>query len=441
MTHPFDRFNLNDYLVEAITELGFKEPTEIQEKVIPVVKKGRDIIGQSQTGSGKTHAFLLPLFNEINPQKEEVQVVITAPSRELAEQLSNAASQLASYSKDPINVQSYIGGTDKNKQIQKLKNAQPHVVIGTPGRLVDLIESNDLLIYTSTYMVVDEADMTLDMGFLEDVDKIAARLPESGQMLVFSATVPQKLQPFLKKYMNNPILLEVENEQVIADTVSNWLISTKGKNKIDMIHRLLTIGQPYLALVFANTKEYVDEIALELKKKGLKVAVIHGGISSRERRRVMRQIQNLEYQYIVATDLAARGIDIEGVSHVINAEVPQDLDYFVHRVGRTGRNQLSGIAITLYGPDDEQDIVTIEKRGITFSPKEIKKGEVVDAYDRNRRNQRKDKNTQKTDFDPEIHGLRKKLKKNIKPGYKRKIERKKQDKKRRAHRLNKNNKD
>ncbi|MGO1918787.1 MAG: helicase-related protein, partial [Alkalibacterium gilvum] len=235
--------------------------------------------------------------------------------------------------------------------------------------------------------------------------------------------------------------LEVENEQVIADTVSNWLISTKGKNKIDMIHRLLTIGQPYLALVFANTKEYVDEIALELKKKGLKVAVIHGGISSRERRRVMRQIQNLEYQYIVATDLAARGIDIEGVSHVINAEVPQDLDYFVHRVGRTGRNQLSGIAITLYGPDDEQDIVTIEKRGITFSPKEIKKGEVVDAYDRNRRNQRKDKNTQKTDFDPEIHGLRKKLKKNIKPGYKRKIERKKQDKKRRAHRLNKNNKD
>ncbi|GEK90633.1 DEAD/DEAH box helicase [Alkalibacterium kapii] len=436
MTHPFDRFNLNDYLIEAISDIGFKEPTEIQEKVIPVVKKGRDIIGQSQTGSGKTHAFLLPLFNQIDPDKEEVQIVITAPSRELAEQLANAASQLASYSEKPINVQSYIGGTDKNKQIQKLQHAQPHVVIGTPGRLVDVIESNDLLIYTADYMVVDEADMTLDMGFLEDVDKIAARLQENGQMLVFSATVPQKLQPFLKKYMNNPIIIEVENKQVIADTVSNWLISTKGKNKINLIHRLLTIGQPYLALVFANTKEYVDEIAEELKKKGLKVAVIHGGISSRERRRVMRQIQNLEYQYIVATDLAARGIDIEGVSHVINAEVPQDLDYFVHRVGRTGRNQLSGIAITLYGPDDEQDIVTIEKRGITFSPKEIKNGEIVDSYDRNRRNQRKGKNVQKTDFDPEIHGLRKKLKKNVKPGYKRKIERKKQDKRRRAKRLN-----
>ncbi len=441
MTHPFDRFNLNDYLIEAIKEIGFDKPTEIQEKVIPEVKKGRDIIGQSQTGSGKTHAFLLPLLNQVNPNKAEVQVVITAPSRELAEQLTNAATQLASHSPVEINVQSYIGGTDKNRQINKLNNAQPHVVIGTPGRLLDVIESNDLLIHTSHYMVVDEADMTLDMGFLEDVDKIATRLPEKGQMLVFSATVPQKLQPFLKKYMKNPIEIVVENKQVIADTVENWLISTKGKNKIELIHQLLTIGQPYLALVFANTKEYVDEIAHQLKKKGLKVAVIHGGISSRERRRVMRQIQNLEYQYVIATDLAARGIDIEGISHVINAEVPQDLDYFIHRVGRTGRNQLSGIAITLYGPDDEGDIAIIEKKGITFQPKEIKGGEVVDSYDRNRRDQRKGKNTNKSDFDPEIHGLRKKLKKNVKPGYKRKIERKKQEKRKRAFRLGKNNKD
>ncbi|MFO8069514.1 MAG: DEAD/DEAH box helicase [Alkalibacterium sp.] len=435
MKHPFDKFNLPDYLIEAIKEIGFDKPTEIQEKVIPVVKKGRDIIGQSQTGSGKTHAFLLPLFNQIDPKKAEVQVVITAPSRELAEQLANAATQLASHSPEEINVQTIIGGTDKNRLIQKLQHSQPQVVIGTPGRLLDVIESNDLRIHTSQYMVVDEADMTLDMGFLEDVDKIATRLPEKGKMLVFSATVPQKLQPFLKKYMHSPIVIEVENKQIIADTVENWLISTKGKNKIELIHQLLTIGQPYMALVFANTKEYVDDIAHQLKKKGLKVAVIHGGITSRERRRVMRQIQNLEFQYVVATDLAARGIDIEGISHVINAEVPQDLDYFVHRVGRTGRNQLSGIAITLFGPDDEQDIALIEKRGISFQPKEIKNGEVVDSYDRNRRDHRKGKNVNKTDFDPEIHGLRKKLKKNVKPGYKRKIERKKEEKRIRAFRL------
>lgn len=434
MTHAFDKFNLSPYLIEAIEAIGFDQPTEIQNKVIPEVKKGRDIIGQSQTGSGKTHSFLLPLFNKLDPARQEVQIVITAPSRELAEQLYNAASQLAEHSEEEITVQSFMGGTDKSRQVQKLKNKQPHVVIGTPGRLLDLINNNALLTHTAPFMVVDEADMTLDMGFLEDVDKIASKLPTNGQMLVFSATIPQKLQPFLKKYMRNPLIIEVENEQVIADTVDNWLISTKGKNKIDMIHDLLTIGQPYMALVFANTKEYVDDIARSLKKKGLNVAVVHGGISSRERRRVMRQIQNLEYQYVVATDLAARGIDIEGISHVINAEVPQDLDFFVHRVGRTGRNQLPGTAITLYGPDDEKDIEIIEKKGIVFKPKEIKNGEVVDSYDRNRRDHRKNKNQDQT-FDPEIHGMRKKAKKNIKPGYKRKIERRKQEKSKRARRL------
>ncbi|WP_161878863.1 DEAD/DEAH box helicase [Alkalibacterium sp. MB6] len=436
MTHPFERFNLDNYLIEAISDIGFKEPTDIQEKVIPEIKKGRDIIGQSQTGSGKTHAFLLPLFNTIKAEHQQVQVVVTAPSRELAEQLYNAAVQLASFSPEEIVVQSFIGGTDKIRQQERLKNRQPHVAIGTPGRMRDLIENNFLLTHTAPYMVVDEADMTLDMGFLEDVDFIASRLPEKGQMLVFSATVPQKLQPFLKKYMKNPIIIEVESKTVIADTVENWLISTKGKNKHDLIYKLLTIGQPYLALVFANTKEHVDEIASSLKKQGLNVAVIHGGIPSRERRRVMRQVQNLEYQYIVATDLAARGIDIEGISHVINAEVPQDLDFFVHRVGRTGRNQLKGTAITLYGPDDEKDIIEIESKGITFEPKDIKNNEIVDTYDRNRRDKRK--NTHQTEaFDTEIHGLTKKLKKNIKPGYKKKIERKKQDKKRRARRLNK----
>lgn len=440
MTHPFDKFNLSPYLIEAIKEIGFNEPTDIQDKVILEVKKSRDIIGKSQTGSGKTHAFLLPLFNKIDPSKQEVQVVITAPSRELAEQLFNAAAQLAGHSEEEITVQLFVGGTDKNRQINKLQTKQPHVVIGTPGRLLDLITSNSLLTHTAPYMVVDEADMTLDMGFLEDVDKIASRMSKKGQMLVFSATIPQKLQPFLKKYMHNPLNIEIENELVIADTVDNWLISTKGKDKIDLIYNLLTFGQPYLALVFANTKEHVDEISLALKKKGLDVAVVHGGIPSRERRRVMRQIQNLEYQFVVATDLAARGIDIEGISHVINAEVPQDLDYFIHRVGRTGRNQLPGTAITLYGPDDEEDIAIIEKKGIAFKPKEVKNGEIVDSYDRNRREKRQPKN-QSTSFDPTLHGMRKKAKKNVKPGYKRKIERVKQEKKKRARRLSQKNND
>ncbi|MFL2094478.1 DEAD/DEAH box helicase [Marinilactibacillus psychrotolerans] len=436
MTHPFEQYNLKPYLIEAINKIGFREPTEIQKKVIPEIKKGRDIIGQSQTGSGKTHAFLLPLFNQIDPSREHVQIVITAPSRELSDQLFQAASQLAKHSEEEIIVQQFIGGTDKQRQIDKLAQKQPHVAIGTPGRMNDLVKQNVLLIHTANYMVVDEADMTLDMGFLEEVDQMAARLPENGQMLIFSATIPQSLQPFLKKYMKNPINIVIENQQVISENVENWLISTKGKKRVDVIHQLLTIGQPYLALVFANTKDRVDEIAKGLRDRGLDVAVVHGGISSRERRRVMRQIQNLDYQYVVASDLAARGIDIKGVSHVINAEIPHELDFFIHRVGRTGRNGMDGIAVTLYSPGEEKEIETLEGMGISFQPKEIKQDEVTDTHDRNRREQRKDQNNKEA-FDSEIHGMRKKAKKNVKPAYKRKIERKKEEKRKKARKLKK----
>lgn len=207
-----------------------------------------------------------------------------------------------------------------------------------------------------------------------------------------------------------------------------------------MIYDILTIGQPYLALIFANTKNRVDEIAEELTDKGLKTAVIHGGLSSRDRRKVMRQIHNLEYQFVVATDLAARGIDIEGVSHVINAEIPHELDFFIHRVGRTGRNNLEGIAITLYSPEEEEAIENLESRGVSFTSKEFKNGDLVDAPERKRRQLRKNK-TNKESFDPEIAGMAKKAKKNIKPGYKKKIERAKQQKRRKeAKRKNKNKK-
>ena len=282
-----------------------------------------------------------------------------------------------------------------------------------------MMNEQALKIHTAFAFVVDEADMTLDMGFLNEVDQIASRLPEKLQFLVFSATIPEKLRPFLRKYMENPIIEEIKPKAVISEDIENWLISTKGKDENQMIYQLLTIGHPYLAIVFANTKQRVDEIADYLKNQGLKVAKIHGDITPRERKRVMRQVQNLEYQYVVATDLAARGIDIEGVSHVINAEIPEDLDFFIHRVGRTGRNGLKGTAITLYSPNDEQAIDAIEKLGVSFEPKEIKNGEIVKTYDRNRRTKRE---KSKDVLDPTLIGLVKKKKKKIKPGYKKKID-------------------
>lgn len=415
----FDKFNFQPFISEALTAKGFVQPTEVQEKLIPLIAKGKNIVGQSQTGSGKTHTFLLPLFNKIDATKEEVQVVITAPSRELAAQIYKAANQLAQFSSPEIRVSNFVGGTDKQRQLDRLRHQQPHVVVGTPGRILDMMNEQALKIHTAFAFVVDEADMTLDMGFLNEVDQIAGRLPEKVQFLVFSATIPEKLRPFLRKYMQNPIIEEIKPKAIISEDIENWLMSTKGKDKNKMIYQLLTIGHPYLAIVFANTKQHVDEIADYLKKKGLKVAKIHGGITPRERKRVMRQVQDLEFQYVVATDLAARGIDIEGVSHVINAEIPEDTDFFIHRVGRTGRNGLKGTAITLYSPSDEQSIDMLETLGVKFEPKEIKDGEIVKTYDRNRRTKReKSKDT----LDPTLIGLVKKKKKKIKPGYKKKID-------------------
>lgn len=416
----FAAFQLQDYLLTAIADKGFKQPTEVQERLIPVIQAGRSVVGQSQTGTGKTHTFLLPIFNQLDLEQQNVQAVITAPSRELATQIYQAAKQLADFSSEEISIMNFVGGTDKLRQVERLATKQPHIVIGTPGRILDLVTSGDLLIHTTQVMVVDEADMTLDLGFLADVDQIAGRMPDHLQMLVFSATIPEKLRPFLRKYMNNPLIEEIKPKTVISETIDNWLISTKGKDVNQIIYQLLTIGHPYLAIVFANTKQRVDEISQYLKNQGLSVATIHGDILPRERKRVMKQIQNLDFQYVVATDLAARGIDIEGVSHVINAEIPDDLEFFIHRVGRTGRNQLPGTAITLYEPSDERKINEIEALGITFKPKEIKNDEVVDSYDRNRRQKREKK---RDELDTTLIGLVKKKKKKIKPGYKKQIQR------------------
>lgn len=416
----FREFNFKEYIYQALDEINFKEPTEVQARLIPTILKGKSVVGQSQTGSGKTHTFLLPIFQNLNAQKDEIQAVITTPSRELAYQIYEAAKQLAKFSPENIWIQNYVGGTDKQRQIEKLKSHQPQLVIGTPGRILDLVRENALDIHNAHYLVVDEADMTLDLGFLKETDAIASTLPKDLQMLVFSATIPEKLRPFLRKYMYNPVIEVVANKHVISPTIDNWLISTKGRDRNKLIYDLLTMGEPYLALVFANTKERADELTNYLRSQGLKVAKVHGGIQPRQRKRIMREIQNLDYQFVVATDLAARGIDIEGVSHVINDDIPEDLEFFVHRVGRTGRNGMKGTAITLYEPSEEKLIDELESMGVHFVPKAVKNGEIVDSYDRNRREKRQ---TRKESMDPKLRGFVKKEKKKRKPGYKKKIKR------------------
>ncbi len=250
----FTKFQFKNYIREALKELKFTTPTEVQDKLIPIVLAGRDLVGESKTGSGKTHTFLLPIFQQLDEASDSVQAVITAPSRELATQIYQVARKISAHSDVEVRVVNYVGGTDKTRQIEKLESNQPHIVIGTPGRIYDLVKSGDLAIHKAKTIVVDEADMTLDMGFFETVDKIAGSLPKDLQFMVFSATIPQKLQPFLKKYLSNPVMEKIKTKTVISDTIDNWLISTMGHDNNAQIYQLIQLMQPYLAMILLTLK-------------------------------------------------------------------------------------------------------------------------------------------------------------------------------------------
>jgi ATP-dependent RNA helicase CshB len=429
----FERFAFQPFIMEAIKELRFYKPTEIQERIIPSILRGESVIGQSQTGTGKTHAYLLPIIEKIDPEREAVQAVITAPTRELATQIYHEVLKITKFcpSDRPITARCFIGGTDKQKALEKLK-IQPHIVVGTPGRINDLIREQVLNVHTATMLVVDEADLMLDMGFIVDVDQIAARMPKELQMLVFSATIPEKLKPFLKKYMENPKYVHVAPKQVTAEKIEHVLVPLRSRDKVKLLYDMLVAYNPYLAIVFTNTKKMADELADSLVEKGLKIGVLHGDLSPRERKKMMKQIRDLEFQYIVATDLAARGIDIEGVSHVINYELPRDLQFYIHRVGRTARAGYTGIAATIYEPSDQDAITKLEKMGIEFQHRDLVRGEWVDLPPWNRRSKRAKQ-------DGEIAPLLAQMKKpkQVKPGYKKKLLAEIEKQKKRLRRLKK----
>ena len=381
-----NELNTKTYIKAALADLSFTELTQIQQEVIPLALKKTDIIGQSQTGSGKTHAFLIPIFEALNEDEQIVQAVIATPTRELAEQIYNVALQIASFSEKPISIARYMGGTDKERQVAKLKS-QPQIVIGTPGRIKDLaINERALLVHTAKIFVIDEADMALESGFLQDIDQVAGTMSKNLQMMVFSATIPVGLKPFLKKYMQSPEHIHISPRQQTAVKIEHVLYPTKHRSRIDVLKKILPAINPYLAVIFANTKKNAADIAGALKSAGFNVGEIHGDLDPRKRRQIMGRIRNLEFQYIVATDIAARGIDIEGISHVINFELPADLEFYIHRTGRTARGAFDGTAITLFDTGEEHILSQLESRGITFAYKELdKNGEFVEANQRNRR--------------------------------------------------------
>ena len=415
MSSKFTDYTFKESTKAFIEQNGFVSPTPIQQKVIPLVCKGKDVIGISDTGTGKTHAFLIPIIERIDPELNEVQVVITAPTRELALQLYMRASDLSD-ALEGCRVRLISGGIDKTKQNSTLKT-QPHVVIGTPGRIKDLfLNDQTLRIEKASLLVIDEADMTLEFGFLEDIDAFASKMRNDLQMLSFSATVPAQLQQFLKKYMDNPITVKIEDtNHMSAPKIEHICVPCKHKDYDEKLLEVLKGFKPYVCLIFANTRQMAAKVAQNMRDNGYDLIELHGDMPARARKNAMKNLLNLDKTYIVASDIAARGIDIKGVSHVISLGFPSELDFYIHRAGRCGRAGMSGVCYSLYKSEDEQSIRQLNNKGIGFKYMNIKDGEWVPLKDKNKAKEHK-----QTELDVKINKIVNRKKTKVKPGYKKK---------------------
>lgn len=415
--NTFKIYNFKDYLYEGLKAIHFYNPTEVQQKVIPLALRGENIIGKSQTGTGKTHSFLLPILQKLDENLSEVQAVIIVPTRELAFQIYEETIKLVKYSNQTIDVRTFIGGTNRDAEIKRLEKSQPQIVIGTIGKIQDLVvKENVLKIHTSKIVAIDEADMVFEITEMEDVDKVFVKFDEEIQKLIFSATISNELVHFLNKYLSKNEVIDLTNKQISKNTIEHIFIPTKNKDKFSLLVDLLNGIHPYLALVFANTTEKVDEIADYLSSQGLKVGKLTGKLQARERKQVLKRIKDGMYQYVVCSDIASRGIDIVGVSHVINFELPNDIEFYVHRTGRTARFSDTGYAITFYDYDDDSYINKLEEKKLKCVYKTLKDGVLVDTKERNSRGKR-DKRVDS--FEESLH-VKIPLSKKVKPGYKKK---------------------
>lgn len=409
----FSELQFKPYIKEALNELGFVNATKVQEKVFEQLKNNSNIIVQSATGSGKTHAFLLPIFNQLNELEKNVQAVIIAPTRELATQLFNCANQIAKFAN--IDVRLYIGGANREDEIRKLNNSQPQVVIGTIGRIHDLaITQNVLKIYSAKNLAIDEADMVFEEKEIVEVDKVLGIIVDNPKFWLFSATLTKGLRNFINKYLTGTEEIILEEKELTKSSIEHIFIPCKAKQKEQVLMELLDIINPYLALIFVNTKEKVNQLSKFLASNNIKVATLHGDLDDRTRRQTLKRIQDMKYKYIVASDIASRGIDLQGVSHVINFELPNDIEFYIHRTGRTARYDATGNAIALYDYDDEKYVEFLRKKGLNVKFKKIVNKELVQTKLQKARGTVMMK--QKTDAVHAKHPLPKK----VKPGYKKK---------------------
>jgi ATP-dependent RNA helicase DeaD len=430
MSISFEAFGFKPEIMQGVKELYYKEPTPIQAEAIPLILEGKDVIGQAQTGTGKTAAFVLPILEKLQLEKRDIQALILTPTRELSIQIAAEIGKLGKHL--DVNVLSLHGGTDLERQLSKLKQ-KIHIVVGTPGRVLDHLQRGSLHFGRISTLVLDEADKMLEMGFLEDVERIIASTPQHRQVLLFSATMPDQVRKLAQRFMKQPPHVKIENKQKTVEHIEQMYFVVNQSDKMDALMDLLEATNPYLAIIFANTQQRVQVLAAKLQELGYSAQALYGDLSQNKREQLMKQFRDLKFQYLVATDIAARGLDVEGVTHVFNYDLPNDVESYIHRVGRTGRAGQAGTAISLISPRQKSIMQRIEKATkAKVEEKLLSAGRHLEAGRKERAKEREahfaalreEKNREKMEEKrkkeaPLVAALKKGTK--VKPGYKKKL--------------------
>lgn len=385
MYKSFKDFGIGEDLCDVLAIDGIQIPTPIQELAIPKILTGRDLIGEAQTGTGKTLAFLLPIFEAIDPTSDELQAMVVAPTRELALQITEEAKKLQR-GRD-IKILAAYGGQDIMAQMHKFEK-NVHLVIGTPGRMIDHIRRGTLKPQQLKILVLDEADQMLHMGFLPDVEKLIEKTPESRQTLCFSATMPEGIRKLASRYMKHPDRVAVEAPTITLDTIDQRIIETTDREKPKALFQLLREEFPFMAIIFCRTKIRASKLMYAMTAEGFNCEELHGDLTQAKREKVMKSFRDLKIQYLIATDVAARGLDIDGITHIFNYDMPLDVESYIHRIGRTGRAGQSGRAYTFVTVKDKNMLSTIEKetdqtfkkRIVNVTPDDVFKEGINKAY-------------------------------------------------------------
>lgn len=355
----FKKLGINEDIIKVLKKSGIKEPTEVQQKCIAAIKEGRDVIAEAQTGTGKTLAFLIPMFENISPEKNYVQGLIISPTRELAIQIAGEASKLKE-ARD-INILAAYGGRDIGSQLKKL-NKNIHLIIATPGRLLDHLERKTVDLSKLRTLVLDEADQMLLMGFKNDVEAIMKQTGKRRQTLCFSATMNSDVKKLAYRYMEDPLVVSVKKEEITLENIVQEVVETTDRNKRDALIAVLEQDNPYMAIIFCRTKRRADDLEVVLHQRGFSCEKLHSDIIQSKRERIMKAFRNGDIQCLIATDVAARGLDISGVGHIYNYDIPENAEAYIHRIGRTGRAGEKGYTCLFIDPKDRKALEEIETK-------------------------------------------------------------------------------